>query len=429
MGDMQGYYFIHNLHKKYGRYVRVGSNTLSITDPLIMQPAYGAQAKAIKGEWYDGTDPVHSMQSVRDRTLHDRRRRVWAPGFSDKALREYEPTVHELNEKLANQLGNLKGQPANMSTWFNLYGFDVMSRLAFGRDYGMVESGKRHWALDLLTEGIQSSAYRLPCWVFRLIIAIPGGGKGFKKFLTFCIEQIKWRVENKETAGKDVFGWLLKAYANEPHPEDDVDLQADARLIILAGSDTTSATLTYLFYRLAKEPGHIQKLREELRPLTQGEWSDKDISHAKHLNGVINETLRLHPAVPSGLMRKIVKEGAQIGDVFLPGETGFFNPFYAMGRDEGIYEDAQSFVPERWYSKPEMVKYPDAFAPFSMGSFNCIGKNLARMELRTLTTHLLLKYDVAFAPGEDGTRILTETHDHFTLSLGQLDLIFTPATS
>ena len=51
------------------------------------------------------------------------------------------------------------------------------------------------------------------------------------------------------------------------------------------------------------------------------------------------------------------------------------------------------------------------------------------MELRTLTTHLLVKYDVAFAPGEDGARILTETHDHFTLSLGQLDLVFTPATS
>lgn len=31
------------------------------------------------------------------------------------------------------------------------------------------------------------------------------------------------------------------------------------------------------------------------------------------------------------------------------------------------------------------------------------------MELRTLTARLLLKYDIAFAPGEDGTRILTET--------------------
>jgi tryprostatin B 6-hydroxylase len=50
------------------------------------------------------------------------------------------------------------------------------------------------------------------------------------------------------------------------------------------------------------------------------------------------------------------------------------------------------------------------------------------MELRTLTAQLVLKYDVAFAPGgEDGHRLLTQTRDHFTLTLGQLDLVFTPA--
>jgi tryprostatin B 6-hydroxylase len=51
------------------------------------------------------------------------------------------------------------------------------------------------------------------------------------------------------------------------------------------------------------------------------------------------------------------------------------------------------------------------------------------MELRTLTAQLLLTYDVAFAPDEDGSRILTQTKDHFTLTLGQLDLVFTPASS
>lgn len=48
------------------------------------------------------------------------------------------------------------------------------------------------------------------------------------------------------------------------------------------------------------------------------------------------------------------------------------------------------------------------------------------IELRTLTASLLLKYDVSFAPGEDGTRLLTQTKDHFTLGLGKLDLIFKP---
>lgn len=152
-------------------------------------------------------------------------------------------------------------------------------------------------------------------------------------------------------------------------------LQGDARLIIVAGSDTTSATLTYLFYHLAKSPEQVERLRQELRPLTTGDWSDKDIQHADHLNGAINEALRLHPPVPSGLYRLTPPGGMQVGDVYIPGGVTFYAPQYSMGRDEDIYTDANAFVPERWYSKPEMIKHPDAFAPFSMGPFGCIGKN------------------------------------------------------
>ena len=113
-----------------------------------------------------------------------------------------------------------------------------------------------------------------------------------------------------------------------------------------------------------------------------------------------------------------------------------------------MYERPLDFVPERWYSKSEMIKYKDAFAPFSMGPYNCIGKNceydpssrlgcgiilmfvlVAYVEMRTLTAQLLLNFDVKFAPGEDGTRLLTKTKDHFTVSPGQLDLVFSPASS
>ena len=83
-----------------------------------------------------------------------------------------------------------------------------------------------------------------------------------------------------------------------------------------------------------------------------------------------------------------------------------------------------SFVPERWFSKPEMIKNKDAFVPFSTGPMGCIGKNLALMEIRLLTTQLVTRFDVSFAPGEDGKRLLEKTKDHFTLGLGELDLIF-----
>lgn len=65
-----------------------------------------------------------------------------------------------------------------------------------------------------------------------------------------------------------------------------------------------------------------------------------------------------------------------------------------------------------------------AFAPFSIGPYGCIGKNLALMEVRTVTADLITKFDVSFAPGEDGRKLLHETEDYFSLGLGELNLVF-----
>ena len=92
--------------------------------------------------------------------------------------------------------------------------------------------------------------------------------------------------------------------------------------------------------------------------------------------------------------------------------------------DASIYDSPDSFVPERWYSKPEMIKHKDAFAPFSTGPFGCIGKSLAMTELRTTTAKIVMKYDFGLAGGEDGSRLLRETRDHFTLQIGGLDISF-----
>ncbi|KAK5170690.1 uncharacterized protein LTR77_005280 [Saxophila tyrrhenica] len=417
------------LHKKYGKYVRVGPNVLSISDPDVYDAAFGKHVWA-KAEWYDGSKPFDSMHTVRDKAIHDRRRRIWAPAFSDKALREYETKVKSYNDKLVERLRQFGGGTVNASKWFNLYSFDVMGQLAFGKDYKMMDTGELHWALILLNEGMEAVPERMPVWLFRVLLAIPFAAGGLFKFLKFCRDELEWRVNNKVEGG-DITGWLLKGYGSlntgYNNPADDPMFQGDSRLIIVAGSDTTAATMTFLFYHLANKPEEIKKLRDELKPLTSSkDWSDVDIKNAPRLNGALNESLRLHPPVPSGVERLVPKGGATVGEVVLPEGTQFWMPQYVIGRDEDNYERALDFVPERWFSKPEMIKHKNAFAPFSLGSEGCIGKNLAYMEMRTLTAQLLLNFDVSLAPGEDGHRLLYKSRDHFTTGLGQVDLIFTP---
>ncbi|TKA38282.1 hypothetical protein B0A54_09222 [Friedmanniomyces endolithicus] len=416
LSKMDSYLQLQALHKQHGPIVRIGSGDLSIIHPECIDLAYGPDAQATKSAHYDKDLPVRSMQ----------------------AMRTYETKIDSYNDKYVRRVTESIGTPVNASNWFNLYSFDVMGSLAFGKDYHMLESGERLPALELLKAGLKVLAFYIPAWAFRLLLTIPGLAGAFHTFVKFCVAELDWRVEHAaeidEKGGKDILSWLLKSYEGVEKPQADVTLQADTRLIIIAGvctvviplSDTTATTLSILFFLLAQDPAQVQTLRNELRPLTEGrKWSDVDIRQAPHLNGAINEALRLYPPISSALPRLTAPEGMRIGDTWIPGNTTIRAPQYVMGRDEASYEDAEKFVPERWYSKPHMVKRKEAFAPFSVGPMGCIGKNLALTELRTLTARLVLEFDVQLAPGQEK---VIRMKDHVTVDVGDIFLVFTKAS-
>ncbi|KAK1058047.1 hypothetical protein LTR33_013493 [Friedmanniomyces endolithicus] len=447
---MDSYLQLQAMHKQYGPIVRIGSGDLSIIHPECIDLAYGPDAKAMKSSFYDQELPLRSMQTMRSKLEHGQRRKIWAPAFSDKALRAYKTKIDSYNDKYVRRVTESIGTPVNASNWFNLYSFDVMGSLAFGKDYHMLESGERPPALELLKDGLGVLAFYFPTWAFRLLLAIPGLAGAFHAFVKFCVDELDWRVKHAaeidEKGGKDILSWLLKSYEGVEKPQADPILQADTRLIIIAGvcpvaislyglrcpsantwthSDTTATTLSVIFFLLAQDPSQVQTLRNELRPLTEGrQWSDVDIRQAPHLNGAINEALRLYPPVSSAFPRLTAPEGMRIGDTWIPGNTTIRAPQYVMGRDEASYEDAEKFVPERWYSKPHMVKLKEAFAPFSVGPMGCIGKNLALTELRTLTARLVLEFDVRLAPGQEN---VIRMKDHITVDVGDIYLVFTKA--
>lgn len=92
---------------------------------------------------------------------------------------------------------------------------------------------------------------------------------------------------------------------------------------------------------------------------------------------------------------------------------------------EAIYENAHKFIPERWYKSSTSVKEKSAYAPFSAGPYNCIGKPLALMNLRTTAAKLLHRFDVCLADGENGTAFERDMKTQFTAAMGALNLKFT----
>ena len=136
----------------------------------------------------------------------------------------------------------------------------------------------------------------------------------------------------------DVFSWILEDFDSKEKPskQEFLDLIGDAELIVVAGSDTTAATLTCLFLQLATNPTVLKTLQAEIDDYysSKGGLGFESTSLAKlpYLDAVVSETLRLHPAVPSGVQRMTPPKGLQIGDTFVPGNTIVQIPTHTIQR-------------------------------------------------------------------------------------------------
>lgn len=84
------------------------------------------------------------MHTGRNRAEHDKRRRMWSPGFSDKALRDYEVRMRPYGAELQQRLAVVEGQSLDASKWFNYYSFDAMGDLALFESFQMLQRGQQH---------------------------------------------------------------------------------------------------------------------------------------------------------------------------------------------------------------------------------------------------------------------------------------------
>ena len=148
-----------------------------------------------------------------------------------------------------------------------------------------------------------------------------------------------------------------------------------------SSSDTVAPTLVFTFYELALHRCEQQKLFEELDSIDV--YDSGVLRTLPHLNGVINESLRIHPPVPTGGYRQSPKGGMKIADKYIPGNVTIVAPRYTLGKrkcyltivealtDQGsveaCFDQAEEYIPERWYSRREMIKDERAFYPFAQG--------------------------------------------------------------
>lgn len=152
-------------------------------------------------------------------------------------------------------------------------------------------------------------------------------------------------INSKETTGSDsanVFAKVLQQ-GDEGDGESslcDLDIAVEAASFMVAGTDTTSNTLTYLIWAVLSRPALQGALEDEVVSL-EGLFTDEQLEKLPILHAVIEETLRLYGAAPTPLPRIVPGGGAKLGGYYFPGGTQVATQSYTMHRDPEIYDDPE----------------------------------------------------------------------------------------
>ncbi|OAX32011.1 cytochrome P450 [Rhizopogon vinicolor AM-OR11-026] len=173
--------------------------------------------------------------------------------------------------------------------------------------------------------------------------------------------------------------------------------------ILLAGRDTTASTLTSTIYLLAIHPEFLTRLREEILsqvgPTRRPTYDD--IRELKYLRAVLNETLRLFPAVPFDV-RESIQDTTWVSPepgkkpLFVPGGVTITYSVFLMHRRTDLWgPDALEFDPDRWLDdrvKKYLIPNPFIFLPFNAGPRICLGQQFAYNEMSFMLIRLLQSF-------------------------------------
>ncbi|KAI0354829.1 cytochrome-450 hydroxylase [Trametes cingulata] len=400
--------------------------------------------------------------------MHKRQRRVATPAFSIQNMRALIPVTFQKGMELRDRWMSLISDARDLSTeekscggmkldvchWVSRATFDVIGLAGFDYQFNAIrdESNELFMAYkDMFETAIsqqKGSLWDLAALYFPVIDKLwPGerykvvkkSHEVINRVAGRLIQEKKRKIEEAEKVGsmyggKDLLSALLKANVAVDLPPDqrisDEDILHNINTFLFAGSDTSSLTVTWLLYLLAKYPEVQGRLRTELRSiqpavplesLTQDEIASlyAAIAELPYLENVVRETLRLIPPVHSSIrvatqddviptstpVELRTRDGRveKANSFLMPKGACVHVPIEAFNLDREVWgADGWAFNPDRWDNLPEAVKaQPGLYnniLTFSAGPRSCIGVKFSIIEIKMFVFILLTHFK--FAPAD-----------------------------
>lgn len=187
---------------------------------------------------------------------------------------------------------------------------------------------------------------------------------------------------------------------------DEGALLDEVGMLLLAGSETSAATLAWALLLLAHDPARLARLREELAPLAGRVPEVAEMASLPYTRAVLQEALRLYPPVPFLTRRALAPDRIRRWEV--PPDTLVMAAPWLIQRKPGLWEEPERFRPERFLDPAARAIPKHAFIPFGLGPRICAGAAFGMAEMTVILAAIVPRFAFDPAPAlgvEPGVRL------------------------
>ncbi|TMD74640.1 MAG: cytochrome P450 [Chloroflexi bacterium] len=332
-----------------------------------------------------------------DGEKHRQQRHAVQPAFHKKRVDGYAAIMDQYTQELLKTWQ--PGDKVDMSRAMQELTLRIVSKCLFSIDLSS-QLGPLSDAFD----GVIGSSTSIAEDLLNIRIDNPVTGYGKRmaaiRQLNMLIYTLIAQRRDDDRDHGDVLSMLMSAESGEEPGTKLTDKQIHDHILtfLAAGHETTAITLVWTFYLLSQYPQVRIKLQDEIHSVLAGRAPTlDDLAKLPYLDWVLNESMRLYP--PAWLQMRFVAKETELDGVRLPVGTLLILSQWVVHRLPEIWQDADTFQPERWDPANKQQIPQGAYFPFGGGPRTCIGMPLAQLEARIILASILQHYTPQPAPG------------------------------
>ncbi|KAB5550779.1 cytochrome P450 family protein [Coniochaeta sp. 2T2.1] len=400
--------------EKYGPLARIGPKWVVCGDPAEIRRIWNVHSGYQRAPWYQGYrfDPnSDSILTATDNKEHHHIKVHLLPGYMGRGQGGQEQVVDreilnfiKLIERkyLSDRTGT---RPMEMGRTLQYLTQDVTSAVEFGKAFGYIQDNDDSFGVIDALESMQ-----LPCALMallppllamvklpmiQLLLPKPGDKTGVGRMLGLVRDHVAERYGEKPVKNADA----LQSFVESGLTRDQVE--AEALVHLLGGSDTTATALRCSIFYVATNPQVYRRMQAEidaaLPTATRPVVADAEAKNLPYIQAVIKETLRMWPPI-TGLMPKISAKNDVICGKEIP--AGTFVAWSAMTvmKSTAVFgADADVFEPARWLETDEKqlreMEATQGLVFMGGTRWECLGRKLAYVEMGKVLFELFARFD------------------------------------